>query len=49
MGATIWKDTIHGFKANARSKTIAWALIRNKCYQLKLKVPMLNEIIKTEE
>lgn len=42
---TIWKDTVHGFIAVCKSKTVAWGLIRNKCHELKLEVPTLDKII----
>lgn len=44
MKQKIYKDSLHGFEAKSISKTGAWMLIRNKCHELGLKVPMLNQI-----
>lgn len=43
-----YKDTIHGFTAKGLSRQTAWGLIRNKCHELKLQVPMLNEIVEVD-
>lgn len=40
----IYKDSLHGFEAKSNSKTSAWMLIRNKCHELGLQVPMINQI-----
>lgn len=40
----LFVDTIHGFRAECRSKSGAWALIRNKCHELGLQVPMMTQI-----
>lgn len=38
-------DQIHGIRAKAGSRIMAWALIRNKCHELGKEVPQLNQII----
>lgn len=43
-----YRDTIHGFIALGRGKTMAWMLIRNKCHELKLEVPTLDKIVEVE-
>jgi hypothetical protein len=45
MKDKLWKDTIHGFIVKCRSKSMAWALIRNKCHELKLEVPTFDRIV----
>jgi hypothetical protein len=40
----LYTDTIYGLKAYATSQSIAWALIRNKCHELKLEVPTMDKI-----
>ena len=40
----LYKDTIHGIKALAISKNMAWMLIRGECHRLKLDVPTLDKI-----
>ena len=45
MKDKFWKDTIHGFTANCKSKSAAWALIRNKCHELKIEVPTFDKIV----
>ncbi|MFB9055064.1 hypothetical protein ACFFVB_18430 [Formosa undariae] len=40
-----YTDLIHGFKAKCGSPSMAWALIRNKCHELKLEVPTLDKIV----
>lgn len=44
MNSKIYTDTQHGLQAFASSKTMAWMLIRDKCHELKLKVPTLDKI-----
>ncbi len=44
MKQKIYKDSLHGFEAKSNSKTGAWMLIRNKCHELGLQVPMINQI-----
>jgi hypothetical protein len=41
----IWKDLLHGFSAQCKSKNTAWMLIRNKCHELNLEVPTFDNII----
>lgn len=45
MEDKLWKDTIHGFTAKCRSKSMAWSLIRNKCHAFNLEVPTLDKIV----
>ena len=45
MKDKFWKDTIHGFTAKCKSKSTAWALIRNKCHELKIEVPTFDKIV----
>jgi len=42
-------DPIHGITAVANSKTGAWQLIRNKCYEMNLEVPTFEQIKKFED
>jgi len=39
-----YTDSIHGFRAFAPSKTMAWMLIRNECVRLKLPIPTYDKI-----
>lgn len=39
-----WVDTMYGYTANAKSKMAAWMLIRNKCHEMKLEVPTVDQI-----
>lgn len=43
--AKLWTDTIHGLKAECRSKTTAWQLIRGYCHENGLEVPTFDKII----
>mgnify|MGYP005653591147 CR=1 FL=1 len=45
MKKKTYKDLIHGFTAIAGSKITAWALIRNKCHELKLEIPTVDKVI----
>lgn len=45
MKERLFKDEIHGFTTKCGSEKIAWALIRNKCHDLKLQVPTLDQIV----
>jgi len=40
----IYLDEIHGFRALASSRAIAWQLIRNECYEKRVQVPTLEQI-----
>lgn len=44
MKKEIYTDILHGFRAEASDFDIAWRLIRNKCHELNLKVPLMTEI-----
>ncbi|MDM1547391.1 hypothetical protein HX096_05890 [Empedobacter falsenii] len=44
MKKKIYKDSLHGFEAVTNNKTIAWMLIRDKCRELKLEIPTLDQI-----
>lgn len=39
-----YKDSVHGFEAEALSITGAWQLIRNKCHELKIDVPTMDKV-----
>lgn len=39
-----YEDELHGFRAKAVSKTMAWMLIRNECHKKKLPVPTFDKI-----
>lgn len=41
----LYRDTVHGFTAESLSKTGAWMLIRNACYEKNLSVPTMDKII----
>lgn len=41
----IYKDTIHGIKAIAYSRTGAWMLIWNECRSRGVEVPIEDEIV----
>lgn len=49
MSPKQFTDTLHGLEAFAKSKIMAWMLIRDKCRELKLKVPTLDKIKLKEE
>lgn len=42
----MYMDKIHGFKVYSVSRTSAWGIIRNKCHELGLEVPTIDEIVK---
>jgi hypothetical protein len=45
MKNILYRDTIYGLQASARSRTMAWQLIRNKCYELNQEVPTMEKIV----
>jgi len=42
-------DDLHGLTAVAISKNGAWQLIRNKCHEMGLTVPTLDQVKKFED
>ena len=46
MIKTMWKDTIYGFRAMAKSQVSAWMLIRNKYHEKGLKPQQISQIEK---
>lgn len=44
MKYSLYKDTVHEFRAIGTSKMMAWALIRNECHAKKIIVPTMDKI-----
>ena len=40
----VYFDLLHGFTAACKSKTTAWALIRNACNSAKKEVPIMDKV-----
>jgi hypothetical protein len=38
-GWKLYRDELYGYQAAARGRSMAWALIRNKCYEMKKEIP----------